>query len=313
MSKGLVLNYHKEEDAGIFEKMIIALKKKYRLLTLEELEKVLNNNLPLKNTCHITFDDGERSFYDIVFPILKKHAVPVSLFVSPQVTVTRNNFWFQEMEVFDQENFKQFVVKKLDLPAEKTIPISLLAILKCLSVDEIKKLILQYQEQAGILSRPPQNMTTEEVLEVDNSGFVIVGAHTQNHPILKNETAADSKTEIQSSISSLEKILGHQVKYFAFPNGVEGLDFEEREIQSLKESNIAIAFSTRFDHLSLQDNRYKIPRMSFPQMLNLPPAHPLISLRLSLGRRWISFRSNPPSEIEMRQAALALFKNRHAV
>ena len=308
MSKGLVLNFHKEENSRQFEKIIVALKRKYKLVTAQELELIIETKKPLENICHLTFDDGEKSFYDIVFPLLKKHTVPVSLFVSPEIIVSRNNFWFQEVELFDQEAFKSFVVHKLSLPPEKVLAISLLSILKCLNIDKIKKLVVAFQKKIGSEDRSPQNMTVDQLLEVDRSGLITIGGHTLNHPILKNESDANSKSEIQTSITSLQNILGHSVKYFAFPNGVEGLDFGEREIGYLKGSNISLNFSTEFDHLSAALNKLKIPRMSFPQMLGLSPGHPLVTLRLSLGKKWRSFRSNPPSEIEMRKWSLNLIK-----
>ncbi|HMI78921.1 MAG TPA: hypothetical protein VK484_09005, partial [Ferruginibacter sp.] len=76
MGKSFVLIFHKEENGQLFEKIIIALKARYTLLSLEQLEELLISKKEIKNNCHISFDDGDRSFYNITFPLLKKHNIP---------------------------------------------------------------------------------------------------------------------------------------------------------------------------------------------------------------------------------------------
>jgi len=55
---------------------------KYRVITLRQLLGFLQyrNGLPERSVV-ITFDDGDRSFYKIAFPILKKHGYKAALFV----------------------------------------------------------------------------------------------------------------------------------------------------------------------------------------------------------------------------------------
>ena len=74
------------------------------------------------------------------------------------------------------------------------------------------------------------------------SGLVTIGAHTINHPVLKNESDTGCRYEIAESVKQLELILEKPVKYLAYPNGRLHLDFGEREMNYLKESNIALYF-----------------------------------------------------------------------
>lgn len=97
MAKSLVLVFHKEENGPLFEKTIIALRARYNLVSAAELENLLLNKKALKNICHISFDDGYESFYTLVFPILKKHKIPVSLFISPEVIISNKNYWFRKL------------------------------------------------------------------------------------------------------------------------------------------------------------------------------------------------------------------------
>ncbi len=77
-----------------------------------------------------------------------------------------------------------------------------------------------------------------------------VGAHTMNHPILKNEDDASSKFEIEASVGDLSTLLGSRVTTFAYPNGIPGMDFGEREVKLLGASGIRLAFTTEARHFA---------------------------------------------------------------
>ena len=57
--------------------------KKYNVVTLEELYKIRQNNEKVpEKTIVLTFDDGDKSSYDIVFPELEKRGLKASFFVT---------------------------------------------------------------------------------------------------------------------------------------------------------------------------------------------------------------------------------------
>ena len=134
MSKSLVLVFHKEENGHLFEKIIIALKARYSLLSAAALEELLVQKKVLKNICHISFDDGEKSFYNIIFPLLKKHQVPVSLFVSPDKISSGSNYWFQQMEGFDEQVLKNIIAQQLNISVDSVINFSAMSIFNCLPI-----------------------------------------------------------------------------------------------------------------------------------------------------------------------------------
>lgn len=301
MGKGIVLYFHTEENEVLFEKIILALKSRYRLVSAAQLEELLHQQKDLKNVCHITFDDGERSFYNIIFPILKKHQVPVSLFISPEILISNKNFWFQEIRGYEPIIMKDIIAAQLQISREKITPYTYQEILKNLTFAEINKIINTYQQQTGCGQKASLNMSLPEVLEVDKSGLVTIGAHTLNHPILKNEDDDSSQSEIKNSIKKLEELLQHPVKYFAYPNGRPGIDFGEREINCLRKNGISMSFSTELNCLSPGSNMLSLPRMGFARM-GLSPSNPLIYLRLSLGKKWIDIKSIArPSEKKIRK------------
>lgn len=311
MKNCLVLIFHREESPTIFEDILIGLKRKYTLVSIQELEQIILEKKTVKNICHITFDDGEESFYNIVYPLLKKYSVPATLFVSPFIAFNKSNFWFQEIEEFDPIKFKTFILSKINLLESEFKTATYPSILKCLRISKIKELISDYQFQENLKISTFKNMTFEQILEVEKSKLITIGAHTQNHPILLNETDEKSHYEITTSIKELEKRLGHSIKYFAYPNGEEGLDFGEREVDILKKENISLAFSTEYDHLSYKMNRYKIPRMYFPQFAGLKSSNPILLTRLLIGKKLNKLFFKRRTQSFMRKECLLILNNNH--
>ena len=64
-------------------------------------------------------------------PVLLKHKIPASLFISPQVIKDRDIYWFQLLKHLPQEDFKDYLLKNLNekYAIEKLQDISNVAIL----------------------------------------------------------------------------------------------------------------------------------------------------------------------------------------
>jgi hypothetical protein len=82
-----------------------------------------------------------------------------------------------------------------------------------------------------------------------------------NHPILPNEPYETARLEIAESIRELSTMLNTRVTSFAYPNGVPGLDFGQRELHILKQEGIKIAFSTQGKWLTNTDDPLAAPRI----------------------------------------------------
>lgn len=308
MAHSLVLIFHKEQDGRLFEQILLAIRKWYTPVSLPRLEEILMQGQPLENICHISFDDGDYSFYQTVFPLLKKHAIPASLFVSPRVISTGSNYWFQEMRDYNEPVLREILSEQLQLPKAALKPFPFMAILNCLTIDRIHELIAAYRNKISVKPLPGQNINAAQLREIDASGLVTIGAHTQQHPILKNETAEVCREEISASVKELAALLGHPISYFAYPNGRPGIDFGEREKNYLRENGIRLAFSTELGHLSHTTDRLSIPRMGFARM-GLSPANPLIKFRLQLGNHWKDIKSiGKPTEEALRKKIFELLQ-----
>jgi len=260
MSGRHVLTFHVVKDSSWWLNTVIYIKKRFNLISIDDIDAYYYSGKKLKNSCHITFDDGHKSIYEQVFPLVKKYKIPISVYVSPKVVVEGNNYWFQEVEEFERDKVLD-ILEKMDIGYNGKIKQkSLIEIFKLLTINDIHKVIREYQKSYNITQKQSQNITIDQMLEMQESGFVTFGAHTVNHPILPNETDEQSEYEIRTSIQWLSDLTNRKVIYWAFPNG----DCTKRELKYLDNYGIRLAFTakngTRFHK---NGNPLLIPRTGF--------------------------------------------------
>jgi len=276
-----IINFHKIYDKEWMESVLLFLSNIYNIVSLQDIESYYYHKKPLHNCCHITFDDGDRSFYTIVYPLIKKFQLPVSIYVSPKIVKTGENFWFQEIRNYNKEVLRTIINNKYPYLKSINPKIPISAIFKSLQLTQIWEIIDEYRSIMKIDAEKRMNMSVDELKEVYDSGLVEIGAHTQNHPILANETETTAQYEIQSSILELNAILGVQVSSFAYPNGIPQIDFGKREMNFLKAMNIKLALSTENKSFSIKDNPLNIPRNGISK-----GNKSFLFMKLLMGSKW---------------------------
>ena len=82
-----------------FDAQMAYLRRHYRLVSLRELVAAVASGAPLEDTlCAVTFDDGWLDNYTHAFPILKKHDVPCTIFLTPNFIERSTWFWEERFE-----------------------------------------------------------------------------------------------------------------------------------------------------------------------------------------------------------------------
>lgn len=256
-----IVNFHRVDDGLWFDHVICFLKSRFELLTMERLEQCHLTGTTARRACHITVDDGDRSFYEVIFPVLKKRDVPASIYVSPMVCEDETNYWFQEVQGYDQIELKRIIADTLSVPLDRIKKYGSDSILKTQPIVTIHEIISRYLKKTRTGEKGFQNMSVANLKEVDRSGLITIGAHTVNHPILSNEDDKTSNYEISESIDELSALLGHEVRYFAYPNGIPTMDFGEREQRYLKNAGVRMALTTESRNISTGDDPTRIPRI----------------------------------------------------
>jgi peptidoglycan/xylan/chitin deacetylase (PgdA/CDA1 family) len=302
----VIINFHDVDDSVWLENTIFFLKSKYNLVSYDEVNGLNIDGSDRRKVGHITVDDGDRTFYNVIFPILKKHKIPATIFMSPDIVVNQLNFWFQEVAGYDYQKLSGICSDVLKINSRYLQKYHVFHIMKCLKIDVIWDIIRSYQKKYKPDHKPCQNMGLREMNEVQKSGLINIGAHTLRHPILANEEAEVAEKEIVASFNGLAEITGHEITCFAYPNGEPGLDFTQREMSILSRAGCRYAFATQAGILGPGTDPFAIPRFGISEGDSVQ----YLKLKLMTGKQWNTImRLKPGNEFTNRKALLQLLSN----
>ncbi|MBQ8530832.1 MAG: polysaccharide deacetylase family protein [Parabacteroides sp.] len=263
-----VFYLHDEKSSENIERRLLWFKKHYNLVSSQEIYSYYYEGLKLYNSCHLTIDDGWLSTYQVVFPLLKKHKIPVTIFVSPEVCLNKLNFWYYDIKKFSENDFKQYLVcEGYFKEGVEKYPLEL--ILKELEIDEVYSCIRKYAFIHHIDLSERGFVNIEEVKEMSDSGLVEIGAHTMIHPILAAENKKRSEYEIVQSVNNLATLIDKPVTSFAYPNGLWMDDFGQREMEFANKAGIKLAYSVQPGVLNIKKSPLAIPRVGQEKRLKL--------------------------------------------
>jgi peptidoglycan/xylan/chitin deacetylase (PgdA/CDA1 family) len=222
--------------------------------------------MPPRAVC-ITFDDGYRSTHDLALPILRELNLPASVFVTTGY-LGGGSMWNDTII----ETVRNLHSARLDLrevglgtysletAADRQHTIEdLTARSKYLPPDARFNLACKLEALVSDVVEHGPMLTTEMVRALANHGIEI-GGHTISHPILTCIEDEKAKQEIVGCKEQLEAITGKAVRLFAYPNGKEGVDFNERHVAMAKEAGYLAAFTTSVGAASRRHDPYRMPR-----------------------------------------------------
>ena len=264
-----VFYLHNEPSLDLFERKLVWFKQRYNLISYNELFDSIYSHKRLNNACHLTVDDGWLSTYQVIFPVMKKYGIPFTIFVSPTVCLSGQNFWYKDIIGVDENYLKEMMITKgLYQKGIERFPAELL--LKEISIDSVYKLLDEYWTIHNNKNRQPRGfINVDELKEMYSSNLVEVGAHTISHPILSKEDAHRSEYEIIESISKLASVLNKEITAFAYPNGLKNIDFGQREMKVAQKAGIKMAFSVNPGIINDNVNPLAIPRIGSIRRLHL--------------------------------------------
>ncbi|MGQ0736169.1 MAG: polysaccharide deacetylase family protein [Acidobacteriota bacterium] len=283
-STNLVVPFHEVPSATWLERVLGTLSRRYRFVSLSDLDAYVGGERRFNNRCHVTFDDGHVTFYEDAAPLLKRMGIPATLFVSPKIIADGTAYWFQELTAHRQalgdQRILEVAAEVLGCRLSELALFSVNSVMLCLPVDDISRVLEAIRARYGVESPRSVNITLAQLSELADSGDVTIGAHTLDHPVLSNETDDRARREIQGSVADLARMLGRPVTAFAYPNGTEGFDFGAREQALLRDAGVRLAFSTDPGFLGPRTPPLAIPRGGCPSLAGEPQARTAARLLL---------------------------------
>jgi peptidoglycan/xylan/chitin deacetylase (PgdA/CDA1 family) len=220
-----------------FEQELVFLKKFFDVISLDTLVQTLKEGKTFpRPTIAITIDDGYQDNYDLMYPALREHNIPVTIFINTGVIGTNARLWpnyLEDMFIHTPKNSltlngvfqgKTFSLESLTHRREAYVQV--LRILKNTNIKERDQYLKSIESKLGKVEYTSRVMLNWEEIREMKQHRVSFGAHTAHHPILTSLPLADAKKEILESKNELEKQLGEPIKHFAYPNG-RPQDFNE--------------------------------------------------------------------------------------
>lgn len=212
-----------------FEKQLVLLKKNCRVLSLKQL---MNGGYGKTEFCiALTFDDGLANNLYSVLPLLEKHEIPATFFVTSAPENGTGILWpdFLDLASFafsgDLRIGSQKFVKKGRRYYSASNGKSLSQICIEQGPEFCSEMIEAFPAIAADFKKENENeacwrlLNREEIARLAASPFVTIGSHGQTHSSLVHLSPAQAEAELKHSKQWLEAVVSYEIDTFAYPFG----------------------------------------------------------------------------------------------
>jgi len=270
-----ILMYHRFSECAqagfvhreVFEKQITYLKNNFNVVSLGALvtEYRKGKTFPA-NTIVITIDDGYQDFYEIAFPVLQKHNVSATFFVTTRFI--DGDFWLwpdsvrymlEHSDAIDLSTMPgglEYKSAKLTKNDKQLLWDMIVMYLLTISENDKKVWLIAFAklQKVKLPDEPAESyraVSWSQVRKLDDNGIEI-GVHTQSHPSLGKLEVNQIKPEVIGSVKIIEKQIGHRPKSFCFPNGQPD-DYTEVVKKSVEKAGCQSAVTAFYDEYLVDD------------------------------------------------------------
>jgi peptidoglycan/xylan/chitin deacetylase (PgdA/CDA1 family) len=254
-------------DVKLFDQCIAYIKRKYTIITIEDLSETLLD----KKYATISFDDGYKDNIIYALPILEKHDVKASfyvvtdcidkniptwtyildyLFLKTNRTSIDLNFDFinSEVQSVNFEHAKQKISYAKKLKPE----------LKNLTHEQRNLVLAKISETFDDVELPAMMMNWDDLKTLSSQGHHI-GSHTVSHSMLGTmNNDAEIRYELETSAKRIKEKLGFFPKTISYPVG----SYNQTTIKISKEVGYSTGLAVKQDiYLPKRDDIFEIPRI----------------------------------------------------
>jgi len=284
-SKAIILLYHRvgelisdPQSLNVteynFEEQLIYLKQNYCIISLDDLISDIKNKRVRNRSVVITFDDGYQDNAINAFPILKRHNIPATFFITSGLLDSKNEYWWDELERLLVDNFNPRKELKINITGKQycyqldTNEAAYAAyneihpLIKYLPEAErnvVLSQLLEWSELPAVGRKSNLSMTTNDLLTVSGSNLITIGAHTISHPCLKCEDLYEQNRQISISKNRLELLTGKVINIFSYPFGGKN-DYNDKTINIVKQAGFIAATANIPGEVTSSSDLYQLPR-----------------------------------------------------
>jgi peptidoglycan/xylan/chitin deacetylase (PgdA/CDA1 family) len=245
----------------------------FEFIHLDDVGRRLDG-LQRKPFAVLTFDDGYRDNAEYALPVLRRHSVPATIFVTTGYADGHGRLWWLELEEaiarLDRIAFRHDG-RSFDLPAQTVLDKrrafeTVYWRLRAGTEEDLLAVIAELADAAGVVSRELTRslcMDWEELARVAAEPDIAIGAHTCTHPMLAKHDHHTARFEILVSKEKIEKKLKCPVRHFAYPVG-DRTSAGPRDYALVREAGYETAVTTRPGHVfpGHREHLHALPRVS---------------------------------------------------
>lgn len=295
-------------DAGmdttstLFDNLIAWLKQRFHIVSLTAIAEMVSDGKVAPDVCALTIDDGWRDTYEHAFPILRRHAVPATIFLPFDYIGTDRQFWQDAYWDLYRQLEAGNGWRELNDAAEAQFPWwprltwqqTFSGVLERLferPMSDAEELIRWASATFGLRSRlrTPAFMSWDQVREMRDHGFSF-GSHTNSHVHLTRVSRDAAREEIRSSKERLEAALGGIVDTFCYPAGRHDPVLAEL----VRQAGYRVAVTDQPRLVTRRDSLWMLPRVGVSS-LTLSSHHSFHenAITLQLARAGVRARLRP--------------------
>ncbi len=278
-----------------FAEQMEVLRRGYRPIGLRQLAAALGTGAIPRRTVVVTFDDGYADNLHNAQPLLARHAIPATAFLTTSALGSEREYWWDELD--------RLLLQPGRLPGELRLSVggrdhrwalgqaaeygeaearrqrgwlagqpapgprqalyrALWELLHPLASAEREQALGQLRAWAGRapVGRPShRTLTVDEARALGLSGLVEIGAHTVTHPSLAALGPDEQRAAIGESKACLETLLDRPVTSFAYPYGRRH-DYDEATLAIVRAAGFDCACANWSGAAGRSSDIYQLPR-----------------------------------------------------
>jgi peptidoglycan/xylan/chitin deacetylase (PgdA/CDA1 family) len=215
----------------------------------------------------ITFDDGYKDNFSYAFPLLKKHHVPATVFLTTGPIDSRSLLWWDKIAYVvthatnDRLSLGELGDYKLgDAVQRIAVGHEIISDLKTVPNEHrnefTEELILGSGVEIPAEAAEEAMMTWEDIRAMHSEG-ISFGAHSVSHPALASIPIEQATSEIRESKSQIQNHTDQRVDFFAYPNG----DFDSIIAKVVENCGFIGAVTAEPVWITRRTDRFKLGRM----------------------------------------------------
>lgn len=240
-----------------FDWQVAFLVRHFNVVPLSQVAESLPNLALLpRDPVVLTFDDGFADNYEFALPVLRRHGVSATIFLSTDFIGATAPIWYElvaflllraAVGTLPAPIGDELLPTTADVSSRRADLLHVLSVLKLCSEDERVAYLARMRMAAGpeLLMQAENGMslamTWDQAREMSLLG-VDFGSHTVTHPILTRVSEVQLERELRESKLRIEAELGRPIETIAYPVG-GATAFDARVCRAVADAGYAAAVS----------------------------------------------------------------------